>query len=157
MVSMQSLDMTLLFKRFASTTRNVCVLNEATWPSDLLLRAKESCSVWRDFISEDEERSLMTEIEPHMKRLKAELDCSWTVIKSIVLVRKRPLGWRYLFVSWAWTTKLVSTEYGSDPKGDGKIHPGWGWTAIFLYTHTWSARRWSHQTPHWCNQGSLLP
>jgi alkylated DNA repair protein alkB family protein 7 len=52
----------------------------------VLSQAKASCSVWNDFISEDEEKSLLQEIEPHMKRLKYEKD-HWD--DAIYLYRER--------------------------------------------------------------------
>lgn len=65
--------MALLFRRFASTAaRNILVKNEASWPSELLSQAQATCSVWPNFITEDEEKSLFAEIEPHLKRLKYE-------------------------------------------------------------------------------------
>ena len=65
----------LLFRRFATTAarQNILVFNEASWPSEYLSQAKASCSVHQNFISDEEEQSLLTEIEPHMKRLKVFL------------------------------------------------------------------------------------
>jgi alkylated DNA repair protein alkB family protein 7 len=64
----------LVFKRLASNARNVFVFNNAAWDPKILSDAKASCSVIENFISEDEEKSLFAELEPHMKRLKYEKD-----------------------------------------------------------------------------------
>jgi len=56
----------------------------------------ESLQVYEDFISEDEERSLMNEVEPYLKRLKYEQD-HWDdvsdlcVICSLLFIVKSPL------------------------------------------------------------------
>ena len=46
--------------------------NSSKWPKTLLENMVGSCSVRENFITEEEEKSLLKEIEPHMKRLKYE-------------------------------------------------------------------------------------
>uniref|UniRef100_A0A0M3INN6 Alpha-ketoglutarate-dependent dioxygenase alkB homolog 7, mitochondrial n=1 Tax=Ascaris lumbricoides TaxID=6252 RepID=A0A0M3INN6_ASCLU len=46
--------------------------NESIWPAKMKDLISRSCSVIPDFITEKEERSLLNEIEPHMKRLRYE-------------------------------------------------------------------------------------
>uniref|UniRef100_A0A914ZT24 Alpha-ketoglutarate-dependent dioxygenase AlkB-like domain-containing protein n=1 Tax=Parascaris univalens TaxID=6257 RepID=A0A914ZT24_PARUN len=46
--------------------------NESIWPAKMKELISHSCSVIPDFITEKEERSLLNEIEPHMKRLRYE-------------------------------------------------------------------------------------
>lgn len=77
--------MSLVIRRFISTaSRNIFVFNESNWPAQYLSQAKATCSIYENFISEDEENSLLKEVEPHMKRLRVSLT-SWLLI-SIVLV-----------------------------------------------------------------------
>jgi DNA-binding transcriptional regulator GbsR (MarR family) len=64
----------LIFRRFLSAARNVLIFNEAKWSPEILEAARQSCSVCENFITEEEERNLLDEIEPHMKRLKYEKD-----------------------------------------------------------------------------------
>ena len=68
----------MVFKkmRISNVLRNskslVYVHNVNEWPKILLKSMMESCSVREDFITVEEEKSLLKEIEPHMKRLKYE-------------------------------------------------------------------------------------
>jgi alkylated DNA repair protein alkB family protein 7 len=48
------------------------IRNIPKWPSNILKDITENCTVIPDFITENEEMSLLKEIEPHMKRLKYE-------------------------------------------------------------------------------------
>lgn len=62
----------VVFRRFLSTARNIFVFNESKWNPEILEAARQSCSVCENFITEEEEKRLLTEVEPHMKRLKYE-------------------------------------------------------------------------------------
>lgn len=49
---------------------SVEVHNQDKWPSEILNRFLEDCTVQTNFITEDQEAELLAEIEPHMKRMK---------------------------------------------------------------------------------------
>lgn len=56
---------------------NICkqliyVHNESLWPKNTKELLLKSCSVRNNFITTDEENSLLEEIEPHMKCLRYE-------------------------------------------------------------------------------------
>lgn len=46
--------------------------NGAVWPGEMKKVLKECCTVIPNFISEEEEASLLNEINPHMKRMRYE-------------------------------------------------------------------------------------
>ncbi|CAO4367099.1 unnamed protein product [Caenorhabditis nigoni] len=46
--------------------------NIQKWPAALAEEMRQCCYVKKDFITETEEKSLLTEVEPHMKRLRYE-------------------------------------------------------------------------------------
>ncbi|CAD6196681.1 unnamed protein product [Caenorhabditis auriculariae] len=46
--------------------------NSPKWPNDLRQAVEKCCYVKQDFISEEEESTLLAEVEPHMKRLRYE-------------------------------------------------------------------------------------
>jgi len=58
----------------------------SSWPLKLLEQFKSSCFVLPDFISDEEEKILLDEVEPHLKRLRYEAD-HWD--HQIVLYRER--------------------------------------------------------------------
>lgn len=64
----------LVFRRFLSTRKHVFVFNAESWDPEVLESAHQSCSVCEDFVTTEEEQALLTEIEPHMKRLKYETE-----------------------------------------------------------------------------------
>uniref|UniRef100_A0AC34RPG9 Alpha-ketoglutarate-dependent dioxygenase AlkB-like domain-containing protein n=2 Tax=Panagrolaimus sp. JU765 TaxID=591449 RepID=A0AC34RPG9_9BILA len=84
----------------------VCIHNLEKWPKTLLQNLTSNCTVKEDFITIQEEESLLKEIEPHMKRLryeKSHWDDVCEVMRAVADLVKNPLVCIHNLEKWPKT------------------------------------------------------